>query len=361
MVFVTFHSCEKDEELNGNIITVSEDITSPTTWESAYVYVIENGIWINSNLTIEPGTVIKFKSGAWISFGSSENVTLTAIGTEDEPIIFTSYATNPSAGAWQGLWIESNVLSNSSMSYCEIKYAGQDNYPALNFDSKIHFNNCTIENAKKDGIYSYAGFMSFSGNTVNEIGGHAIDIECVGVKTIGDNNLLSSNSGYGINIREGLLDDATAETWKKQTVPYYIQGGIWVDKNITLEAGSTLKFHANAWITFGNANNSTFTAVGTETEPIVFTSASATPAPGAWSGLFFESNTSTNSLLKNCIVEYGGKDDYANISLSEVNGLTIENCIIRNSSNYGIYTYSSTWTNLNNTFENNSSGDIFSE
>lgn len=361
LAIVTLNSCEKDELTDGNIIIINEEITSPTTWESSKVYVIESGVWVNSNLTIEPGTQIKFKSGAWLSFGANENVTLTANGTEDDPIIFTSYASAPSAGAWQGIWIESNVLSNSSMTYCEIRYAGMDNYPAISLDAKITFNNCTIIYAKKDGIYSSEGFVSFNGNIIEEVGTNAIDIASTVVHTLGTNNSITCNSGYGINVREAWLDDATAVTWKKQTVPYYFPGGIWVDKSLTIEAGTTLKFHANGWISFGASNNATLIAVGTETNPIVFTSASTSPAPGAWEGIFFEEGTSSNSIMKNCIVEFGGKNDYSNIYLSFVNGLTIENCIIRNSSNYGVEAYSSSWNDIDNTFENNAAGDVLNE
>ena len=63
--------------------------------------------------------------------------------------------------------------------------------------------------------------------------------------------------------------------------------------------------------------------------------------------------------MKYCVVEYAGKDNnHANITLSYVNGLTIENCTIRKSSGYGVYSWGSTWNNIDNIFEDNALGDI---
>ena len=110
----TFSSCEKTEEdENGPIVLINTDIDVNTTWTSDKVYVVENWISVDANLTIEPGTVIKFKTGAGIGFGSSNNTTVIANGTQDKRIVFTSYSATPSPGAWQGINFYSNTLQNS--------------------------------------------------------------------------------------------------------------------------------------------------------------------------------------------------------------------------------------------------------
>jgi hypothetical protein len=47
-------------------ITVSTDITSATTWQPFYVYVVNGAITVNSGvtLTIQPGTIVKFKTSS---------------------------------------------------------------------------------------------------------------------------------------------------------------------------------------------------------------------------------------------------------------------------------------------------------
>jgi parallel beta-helix repeat protein len=361
LVAMSFNACDLiDPDDEGNIILVNEDITAPTTWESSKVYVVEHGVTVDATLTIEPGTVIKFKPYAYLSFGYSESMTLIANGTEENPIVFTAEASSPAAGAWQGIWLEGNVLSNSSMSYCTIEYAGNENYPAVNLETKISFNNNTITNAKKKGVYTHEGFGSFLGNTIETTADHAIEISCEDVHTLGVNNAITCNDGYGIMVTYGDMDDNTAVTWNRQTVPYYIEHGIFIDKSLTINAGTTLKFNADAWLSFGGYDNATLTAIGTDTEPIIFTSAATTPAPGAWAGLFFEDNTTANTLLKYCIVEYGGKEnDNANVTIVNTDGITLENCIIRHSSGYGVFLWDSSWNNINNTFSDNSLDDVY--
>jgi len=359
---LAFTSCDllNPTDEDGDIVTITENITTPTTWLSSKVYVVETGISVDgTTLTIEAGTTIKFKAGASLSFGWSDNVTLVANGTEEKPIIFTSHASNPAPGSWEGLWFYSNTLTNSTMNYCEVHYAGADNHPAINLDEKITMNNCKVKNAKQVGIYSAKGFMSFTGNTIEQVGTHAIEIESIGMPTLGTNNSITCGSNYGIKVRGGYIQGPTA-TISEQTVPYYIESGLNIEQTLNIQPGVILKFHADAWMDFGFYESTTINAVGTVDKPIVFTTAAASPAPGAWQGLFFHSNTSSNSIMKYCTIEYAGKEnDNANISLYDLNGLTIENCIIRNSSGWGISSWYSTWNNVNNTFTNNPSGNIY--
>lgn len=361
LLMMSFTACDllNPEEESDEII-IDQNITTPTTWLSSKTYVVENGIDVDgTTLTIEPGTVIKFKAGAYISFGYNDNVTLVANGTAEKPIIFTAHASNPAPGSWDGVWFYSNTLTNSSMTYCEVNYAGQNNHAAITLYEKITMNNCTVKDAENNGIYSEKGFISFNGNTIEEVGSHAIEIEAIGVHTLGTNNAITCDSNYGILVNGGHITLPTV-TWTEQVVPYYIDGGISFDQTFTIQPGVTLKFHAGAYFDFGYYENTTFTAVGTIEKPITFTSAASTPAAGAWPGLFFYTYTTSNSIMKYCTVEFGGKDySNANITLYEVTGLTIENCTIRNSSGWGIHSTYSTWNDLNNTYSNNANGNVY--
>lgn len=347
------------DDVDDGTIRVNSDITTPTVWLSSKTYIVETGINIDgTTFSIEPGTTVKFLAGAYLSIGYSNNVTFTANGTAEKPIIFTSNSAVPAPGSWDGLWFYSNTLSNSSMSYCEVKYAGQGDHEAIYFDTKMTMTNCKVKYAKKIGIRSTEGFVLFSGNTIDENGTHAISINAKGVHTIGEGNLISCGSNYGIYITYSDISEPV--TWREQTVPYYLESSLTINNGFTLMPGVVIKFNASGYIDFGYYYNTTFNAVGTLQKPIVFTTAASMPAPGAWQGLYFYSNLSLNSKMKFCIVEYAGKDsNRANLNLDNVNGFTIENCTIRNSSGYGIYASSSTWSNITNTFSNNAWQDIY--
>ncbi len=359
----TLPSCDlfnPDDDSEDNIVLVNSDITTPTVWLASNTYIVETSINIDgTTLTIEPGTTIKFSAGAYLSVGQHNNVTFIANGTPEKPIIFTSNSATPAPGAWWGLWFYSNTLSNSSMSYCEVKYAGQYDSEAISVEAKMTMINCTVKYAKKIGIKSTEGFVLFTGNTIEDIGTHAISINAKGVHTIGEGNQITCGSNYGILVNYSQIEEPVL--WKEQTVPYYLESPLDIDNAFTLMPGVTIKFNANGDIEFGKNNNTTFTAVGTLEKPIVFTTAASSPAPGAWYGLYFYSNLSSNSKMKYCIVEYAGKDyDRANLNLYELNGFTIENCTIRNSSGYGIYSSNSIWSNLSNIFTGNAWANVHS-
>ena len=73
----------------------------------------------------EAGTVMLFGADGQIDIGYSSNAQLTAIGTLTEPIIFSSSAASPAAGAWYGIQLWWNNLPNTKFDYCEFNFAGK--------------------------------------------------------------------------------------------------------------------------------------------------------------------------------------------------------------------------------------------
>ena len=102
--------------------------------------------------------------------------------------------------------------------------------------------------------------------------------------------------------------------------------------------------------------------MGTETDRIIFTTSATSPAAGAWVGIVFETDCSPNSILSYCDISYGGKDTYyaGNISIANVT-VTVSNCNISNSEQYGIYLIGEgqlSDTSTGNVFTSNGLGDI---
>ena len=155
-----------------------------TLTEAGGPYLIDS-VWFTisagATLTVEPGTTIKFLNNA----GIQVNGTLTANGTTNNNITFTSYrddtyggdfnldasATSPSAGDWYG--IEYNAGSGGSISYANIRYGGRYVGQGDFKKSNIYVNNAsptisnnTIEYSKVYGLFLQNASSTVSNNTI---------------------------------------------------------------------------------------------------------------------------------------------------------------------------------------------------
>ena len=79
----------------GEEIAVTENITSDTRWMAGNTYILKGRIYVanSATLTIEPGTVIKAENGTGADIKSlivTRGSKIMAVGTKDNPIIFTS-------------------------------------------------------------------------------------------------------------------------------------------------------------------------------------------------------------------------------------------------------------------------------
>jgi hypothetical protein len=139
IVAITLFSCAPtNPPCTPDVVYISADITTPTTWNKCHVYIINvNQISITSQLTIEAGTVIKFAdivsdNAVLVSTSGS----IIANGTNEEPVVFTSLkddahggdsngdgsASLPASKDWGGIIINNN---NSVFNYCYFMYGGE--------------------------------------------------------------------------------------------------------------------------------------------------------------------------------------------------------------------------------------------
>lgn len=104
----------------------------------------------------------------------------------------------------------------------------------------------------------------------------------------------------------GTMTYATDTTWTAAESPYLLAGNVTVGAGVTLtiEPGVTIRCSGYA----GLVVRGRLTAIGTQTEPILFTKESADSNP--WDGINFEGtpdNPISGSVLQHVIVEGGGK------------------------------------------------------
>jgi hypothetical protein len=365
VVMAVFTSCEEEEplEVTKNYI---KEITTPTLITANKTWYVEGDIYVTADLTIEAGTTIKFMEGASLNIGYNSYGSLKALGTAEKPIIFTSAATNKSAGDWDGIFFHVNNSSTATeLKYCVFEYGGltrsdkeEGSVIELN-GTHVKMNNCIVKEAPNCGIYldENSDFVEFNNNTIEKCASHPMVMSASAVGSIGLNNKFVTTDNYGIWIF--ISDIKTNVSWNKQTVPYFIQGWIEVDANnavLTIEQGTTIKFFPEGVLRVGYSNGGKLIAQGTQIAPIVFTSAAASPSKGDWKYLEFSDNTSAGTILEFCTVEYAGgydnNDEDAAIYVY-TNNLTIKNCIIREIEGKGIIVGSGYTPTL--------SGNIFSE
>ncbi|WP_462280802.1 hypothetical protein [Salinivirga cyanobacteriivorans] len=344
MAFI-FSSCELVEEEDDEQPSeeyINETIDTDVTWQGG-TYIIEGTLRIENggHLTIDPGTTIKFEDGGRISVAGA-NSALTAVGTANAQITFTSVSNTPSAGSWDYINFESTATGTSSLQYCIIEYGGgyASTYGgALWLEGpSISVDHCTVSNSAVYGVVcdDDSEFTSFTNNTLMDNDSYDIYIEGNAAHTIGSGNVID---GSGILV-DGDTYTQSEATWSLQTAPFTIDGTLYVQSDggatLNIAAGNTIQFTEGSQMTVGSDGYGTFKAIGTESLPILFTSTSTQKQGGQWDYIGFE-NGSVNSELSYCIVEAGG--GYASyVGAIDINdaAVSIDNTEIRLSATYAI-------------------------
>jgi len=174
-----------------NIVNVTSNITTATTWTAGNVYVVSSFIAITSTLTIEPGVVVKLNGGRLAVNGSGK---ILANGTASNRIIFTSIAddthcgdtngdgtaTTPQKGDWTSIYL--NGGTNNTFTYCDILYAGKNDggyYNAVLISvsgASFNFDNCVIAHtlsSSTSSAYAFHGGTYMQDNTVSRFTNNA--------------------------------------------------------------------------------------------------------------------------------------------------------------------------------------------
>ena len=354
-ILFAFVSCKKDKDAEDptttpTVNTVVDNITTNTTWTTGSTYIIEGSLYIDgATLTIQPGTVIKFKNGAQINVGSSSTGSaIIAEGTVEAPILFTSYASTPTAGDWDAIFFDNGTASTTSFKYCTFEYGGgYANYVGmLDLDeASITIENCIIRNSASYGITldNSSKFVSFANNTITNTVNHVIGLYPNAVHTIKGGNVLTSvNSSIGIEIKGGTYNQAE-ETWMAQSVPYIINGIVYIESNsgavLNIQEGTTIAFTNGSQLEVGSSSSTygTIKAIGTTTAPITFTSSATQKTAGDWDAIFLNDGTSSSSAFAFCKFEYGGGyASYVGMVDMDDCSASFTNCSFENSATYGI-------------------------
>ncbi len=352
----------------GDVIEHKKDITADETWSNKYVHLVTDFIAVkNATLTIEEGTVVKFKKAAGLSFGYYETQMskLIAKGTADKRIVFTSEKPTPKKGDWNGILFGEYTSTESIMEYCDITFAGGYNNSSVNnsgsimlSDASILFNYNKVHSSSSNGIYcsDEGRFGSFVGNEVgyncegNSIYIYAKNVHTLGVEK-GERSKIENSSLHGIyvNTYNGMHEKGTF-TWQKLGARYTLDrggaSGLSVGSaqktTLVLEAGVTLAFLDDSELNIGNKENKTgcLIAKGTKGNEIKFIAENIGNSGAKWDHIYFGEYNSEESVMEYCIIENaGGYDDYgaAAVRLYGSTAISFNYNVIKNSKKYGMW------------------------
>ncbi len=313
----------KGSSLLGNsrdtILIVGDHVSQDSEWDTLGVPLrISRRFEVRdeATLSIVPGLVLTFDGGTGIDVGLTSPGHLQANGTSDKPIRLLPNVGSPTPGDWEGLTFGPFAGPTNALDYCEISYAAESNDAAvIVVDSEVSITNSTISFSNLYGVqFQGAGhFSTFSGNTVSDCGSFPVIIPCHFAGNFTGDNTYTDNGSQYIGLTAGTVTDM--QTWLNLSVPYMIRGDVAVDNNgqLTIAGGATLLFLESFGITVGQNEPATLIADGTESL-ITFTTSSE---PTTWVGIQFMSNTTDNSLLDNCLIDYAGNSNSAAIVLED--------------------------------------------
>lgn len=129
---------------------VTGDITSSTSWTPAgspYIIQVDVDIF-DCTLTIEGGVTVAFDGNYYLS--TDGQGTISATGTSENQILFTSNAVSPAPGNWN--WVQVMGAYQSSFAYCTFEYANQGlRVNGTSLDPVVWY--CTFRNCSTSGIF----------------------------------------------------------------------------------------------------------------------------------------------------------------------------------------------------------------
>lgn len=319
-------SCEKEEEIedlvpltlecnafeqsNPNAITFLEDRGPGVD------YIINCLAYVEVDLQIEPGVKIAFTNDAGLQVEDAGS--LSAVATESNIIEFTGV--DKVKGSWLGILFYSSDVKNR-LEHCLIDYAGGGEFNSngdlgsivLWADSYLRLSSTTISSSASNGINANYGDINFAME-------YCIITACqqpfYGDAALAKNFTAGSYLGNTSNSLV-LVNKTTltgAHVWADLGVPYRIVTEIYddlyvEDGSLTIEPGVTVEFESDAGIYVGSSDESSLIAVGTASNPILFTG--VTKAPGSWGGISFYFTTHPNNEIAHAIFEYAGSNEGA--------------------------------------------------
>ena len=310
----------------------------------------------NSTLTLQAGTIVKFRSARTVNVTG----TLRTTGTSGSPVVFTAFADDSAAGdtngngasggaatSWYGI-VFASTASGSILDHADVRYGG------ANFVSNIELNNAspTLRNCVVRNNFSHG--MDLNGNSRPTVtncsfsnnGGLAIAKAPIDALPGLTNNTATGNQGGAGNFLQVTTGNVVSSL--RIGSASQINGVIVLDASIvvdpaatlTIEQGVTWKVRSAPLITV----NGSAQFLGTSYEPVVFTdfaddsvvgdtngNGASTGSPTSWYGLTIAGAQPCK--LENVVVRFGGANFQPGLTCSNpqasLRAVRVDRCFAR--------------------------------
>jgi hypothetical protein len=216
-------SCPNPCDTSGEVL-ITDNITSDQTWTSNNIYILGGRIAVTNGatLTIEPGTIIKGEVGTGANASVliiARGAQLNAVGTADNPIIFTSVADEIQIGEnvgpnldenFRGLWGGLIVLGNAPVSLDGDAESAQIEGIPVTDPNGLYGGSDPNDNSGNLQYISirHGGALIGEGNEIN-----GLTLGGVGSGTFIDNIEVVANVDDGIEFFGGNVDASNLFVW----------------------------------------------------------------------------------------------------------------------------------------------------
>lgn len=355
-----FSSCDSSGPVVLPVETISADITADrtlTNFRDGVDYRVTDCIMVNNGaiLTVEPGTTIEFASGACLRM--EDMGALHAVGTAAAVITFTGQ--QHTAGFWQGLFFINSNNTENELTYCSVTDAGgsNNNYEDAAITvgkapiytdggARLVLNNTEISNSEGYGLYvsKYSTITQINNCVITGNALAPVHLLAANWDVVDDDNTFTGNSDDYIYVDATMVQSGIVEanvSISALSVPYYVDGSVDVQAQLTIGSGTELIFSSNGEMT-AYGNGFSITVNGTGAAPVVFEGEQHTA--GFWKGLGVRGGASLS--LTSAQVKDAGNQKMGT-GVANVEGavfadgfgattLFVSNCSISNSARHGI-------------------------
>jgi len=376
-------SIGSNNQFNQNIAVEGPYTIPDSKWLAHNVaYELFEGLIIGNNptsmLRLDPGVKIAVHGSLQIGSKATQlSGKLLAIGTENQPVIFTS---NAGSSNWDGIKFEYSNSISSQFSYCT--FDKTDNWMVFDYETTqagVIVNHCIVTNSLSgvDGRFGNLNWNSFTHNQVEICNDFipgpqqlaknaAISIESERLSELDPTNKFTG-SYIKVDFKNGIPPEKNI-TMHRFDIPYYLyflqnstETILYIDGTLTMQPGVVLYTYGGIEV----RNSGRLVADGT-TESIRFEIPGIMDnvdyLPYYWNGL----KLANGSVLKNCDINGAGSIQFEGDNIAAIQAdasCTITNCRIKNSRSWGIYALGVLETQINewlttNDFAYNHCGSI---